>query len=62
MARPSIKRRNVRVRAEDMSASHFGTKALEEFERSELGQLNMEDLTELSEEVKQRGKETEPSV
>lgn len=56
VARPSIKRRNVVLRAEDMATSHFGTKALEEFEKSELGQLNMEDLTELAGEVKQRGK------
>lgn len=55
VAKPSIKRRNVSLRAADMSASHFGTKALEEFEKSELGQLNMEDLTALSEQVKQRG-------
>ncbi|KAL4541969.1 hypothetical protein Ndes2526B_g06460 [Nannochloris sp. 'desiccata'] len=54
VAKPSIKRRNVSLRAADMSASHFGTKALEEFEKSELGQLNMDELTALSEQVKQR--------
>jgi hypothetical protein len=56
VARPSFKRNDVSLRAADMSASHFGTKALEEFEKSELPQLNMDDLTALSEEVKQRGK------
>jgi ribosomal protein S18 len=35
---------------------HFGTKALEEFEKTELGKLDINDLNELSQQLKERGK------
>jgi hypothetical protein len=60
VARPSVKRRNLSLRAGQTSISveqHFGTKALEEFEKSKLGQLDVKDLNVLSEQLRERGKD-----
>jgi hypothetical protein len=35
---------------------HFGSEAFKEFEKTELGQLNLKDLSELSQQLKERGK------
>ena len=61
LTKPSFKRGHVRFRAGGQSImsvsvqQHFGTKAIEEFEKSELGQLDV-DLAKLSEQLKERGK------
>jgi hypothetical protein len=63
LARPSSKPRNVSMKAGQsittLSASvqqHFGSEAFKEFEKTELGQLNLKDLSELSQQLKERGK------